>query len=77
MISVFDHGPGLSEAEFGQALQPFVRLDRQRSSLGHCGLGLAIVSQIARQLGGMLSLARAADGAFGISLTLKITSQVP
>jgi two-component system osmolarity sensor histidine kinase EnvZ len=54
-----------------------VRLDRQRSSLGHCGLGLAIVSQIARQLGGTLSLARAADGAFGIALTLKTAAPPP
>jgi len=70
-VTVFDHGPGLNPAEFTQALQPFVRLDRQRSSLGHCGLGLAIVSQIARQLGGTLNLSRAADGAFGITLTIK------
>ena len=73
-ITVFDHGQGLTHAEFSQALQPFVRLDRQRSSLGHCGLGLAIVSQIARQLGGSLGLARAADGAFGIMLTLKTSA---
>jgi two-component system, OmpR family, osmolarity sensor histidine kinase EnvZ len=76
-IAVFDHGPGLNDAEFAQALQPFVRLDRQRSSLGHCGLGLAIVSQIARQIGGTLSLARAADGAFGIALTIRTTTAIP
>jgi two-component system osmolarity sensor histidine kinase EnvZ len=69
VLRVLDQGLGMSQAEFELAQQPFVRLSAARSDLGHCGLGLAIVAQIARQGGGELRLARAA-GAFGIEVTL-------
>jgi two-component system, OmpR family, osmolarity sensor histidine kinase EnvZ len=69
-IRVLDHGAGMSEADFQRAQQPFVRLTGARSELGHCGLGLAIAAQMARQLGGRLQTMRADDGRFGIVLTL-------
>ncbi len=69
-IGVWDHGAGIHEADFQRAQQPFVRLTGARSELGHCGLGLAIVAQMARQLGGKLHTQRADDGRFGIVLTL-------
>ncbi len=61
-LSVEDHGPGLSRAAFAQARQPFVRLDEARGELGHCGLGLAIVDQLASAQGGVLSVRPCADG---------------
>jgi two-component system, OmpR family, osmolarity sensor histidine kinase EnvZ len=69
-LCVFDQGAGMSEADFQRAQQPFVRLTGARSELGHCGLGLAIVAQMARQMGGRLHTTRDAQGRFGIELTL-------
>jgi len=69
-LQVTDGGPGMSDTDFERAQQPFVRLTRTRSELGHCGLGLAIVAQVARQLGGRLRAQRGADGRFGIVFTL-------
>jgi len=68
-LRVLDQGLGMSRAEFELAQQPFVRLSPARSELGHCGLGLAIVAQIARQWGGELRLARGNAG-FGIEVTI-------
>jgi two-component system, OmpR family, osmolarity sensor histidine kinase EnvZ len=67
-LAVWDHGPGLSPAQFAQALEPFVRL-RQDASIGHCGLGLAIVEQIATQWQAQLACSRDAAGRFGIVMT--------
>ncbi len=69
-LCVSDGGRGMSEEEFQRAQQPFVRLTRTRSELGHCGLGLAIVAQVARQLGGRLGVRREADGRFVIVFSL-------
>ena len=69
-LRVGDAGPGMSEQEFEGAQQPFVRLTRTRSELGHCGLGLAIVAQVARKLGGRMRPERDADGRFGIVFSL-------
>ena len=69
-VCVLDHGAGMNEADFARAQQPFVRLTGARSELGHCGLGLAIVAQMARQLGGTLLTMHADDGRFGIVLRL-------
>lgn len=69
-LCVSDGGRGMSDEEFQRAQQPFVRLTRTRSELGHCGLGLAIVAQVARQLGGRLGVRREADGRFVIVFSL-------
>jgi signal transduction histidine kinase len=45
-IVVRDNGPGISEAERGQVLQRFTRLEAARSTPGH-GLGLSLVAAIA------------------------------
>jgi len=70
-LRVSDAGHGMNDEDFLRAQQPFVRLTRTRSELGHCGLGLAIVAQVARQLGGRLSAERQADdGRFAIVVSL-------
>ncbi len=67
-LAVWDHGKGMSTAEFTHCLQPFVRMgDAQRAS-GHCGLGLAIVKQVADHLGAQLSTQHDEQGRFGIAL---------
>jgi two-component system osmolarity sensor histidine kinase EnvZ len=74
-LAVTDHGRGLSRSQFASALQPFVRLGEQNNAVGHCGLGLAIVAQIARQLGGRLESSRQGD-TFSIALVLPRTEHV-
>ena len=64
-LGVWDHGPGLTEAQFQAALEPFVRLSKD-ANIGHCGLGLAIVAQIAAQWGARLESRHDDAGRFGI-----------
>ncbi len=69
LLSVSDAGPGMSAAEFARARQPFVRLVDTRAELGHCGLGLAIVDQIAQQIDATLSVRpRGEESAFSVLL---------
>ena len=69
-LRVTDQGPGMSSEDFDRAQQPFVRLTSARSELGHCGLGLAIVAQMGRALGGRLRALRDGEGRFAIALDL-------
>jgi two-component system osmolarity sensor histidine kinase EnvZ len=50
-LAVIDHGTGIPRETAELALEPFTKLDPARGR-GGCGLGLAIVRQLARQLGG-------------------------
>jgi two-component system, OmpR family, osmolarity sensor histidine kinase EnvZ len=67
-LTVWDHGAGLTGGEFLRAQLPFVRLGNASVDLGHCGLGLAIVSQIAGQMQAKLEQVRDGQGRFGISI---------
>lgn len=68
VLTVWDHGAGMTAGEFERAQKPFVRLASVSDRLGHCGLGLAIVGQILRQLGARLELARGNGGRFGVAI---------
>ena len=61
LLMVYDAGTGIAAGSFQHLLQPFVRLEPEVAANGHCGLGLAIVAQVAEQLGGRVVLA-AFDG---------------
>ncbi|SOE66396.1 Signal transduction histidine kinase [Burkholderia sp. OK233] len=54
VFEVADSGPGIPEDELAQVLEPFYRLDHSAQS--GSGLGLSIVSEIARRTGGRLLL---------------------
>jgi hypothetical protein len=54
-IVVADHGPGIPEADRERVLERFVRLDASRTTPGN-GLGLSLVSAIARLHSGLLVL---------------------
>jgi two-component system, OmpR family, osmolarity sensor histidine kinase EnvZ len=78
VLTVCDAGPGLSAAQFARAQLPFVRLvgddeSAAQTDLGHCGLGLAIVAQIAHQQHIKLGSARREDGHFCVSLSWPTT----
>ncbi|MFP3567286.1 sensor histidine kinase [Paraburkholderia sp. SIMBA_030] len=61
MFEVVDSGPGIPHGELKRVLEPFYRLDHSVAS--GSGLGLSIVSEIARRTGGRLVLENV-DGGF-------------
>lgn len=60
-LSVTDQGPGLPEAFLSEAAKPFTTQESSRSD-GGTGLGLALVSAVARLHGGDISLQNQATG---------------
>jgi signal transduction histidine kinase len=68
MISVTDHGAGVSESNRERIFEPFFRTEG-RGARG-AGLGLALVRQIARQHGGEAVWAESADAVSGVRVTL-------
>jgi signal transduction histidine kinase len=55
VLTVSDHGPGIPQADRSRVVGRFVRLERSRSLPGS-GLGLSLVSAVARLHGGELKL---------------------
>ena len=60
-IAVADHGPGIPAADRERVFKRFVRLDQSRSRPG-TGLGLSLVSAVARLHGGRVELGDNAPG---------------
>jgi two-component system osmolarity sensor histidine kinase EnvZ len=77
IIDVRDHGPGIPEDRMAAAMKPFVRLDPARGSAGHCGLGLAIVTRLARDRGGRCELSNDAGGGLRVRIALPVTLTLP
>lgn len=74
VITVDDHGPGLSPEEAAQVFDRLYRTDEARSRVrGGSGLGLAIVHSIVRSHGGTVSVSSTpGDGArFTVALPLR------
>ena len=69
-LRVTDAGGGIPAAAGERALEPFTKLDPARGQAG-CGLGLAIVRQLARQLGGQVRFEGGA-GAFTVVVRLQV-----
>ena len=72
LLSVRDHGPGLSETDLSNMFQRFYRGDpsRARSNRSGSGLGLAIVQQIAVNHGGRVQARNHPDGGTSMELLL-------
>ena len=60
-VQVTDNGPGVPASEFGRIVKRFARAENSRSKPGH-GLGLNLVSAVARLHGGRLEFRNAAPG---------------
>ena len=71
ILSVRDHGPGVSPEKLPQLTTPFFRGDAARTAATGAGLGLAIVEKAMQRMGGSLELANAADGGLMAHLRLK------
>jgi signal transduction histidine kinase len=61
VVTVSDRGPGIPQADRSRVVDRFVRLERSRSLPGS-GLGLSLVSAVARLHGGELKLEDNAPG---------------
>ena len=72
LLSIRDHGPGLSETDLSRMFQRFYRGDpsRARSSRSGSGLGLAIVQQIAVNHGGRIEARNHSAGGTCMDLLL-------
>ncbi len=71
VISVRDHGTGVSSEKLPHLKTPFFRGDAARTAATGAGLGLAIVDKAMVRMGGSLELANAADGGLVAHLRLK------
>ncbi len=72
IITVADHGPGISAERRAEALRPFSRLDDARTRTGSVGLGLALADAIARAHGGSLELDEAIGGGLAVRVRLPL-----
>lgn len=72
VVCVRDHGPGLSDEALAHVFDRFWQADKARVGKG-AGLGLSIVSSIARRHGGTADAANAPDGGAVFTLRLPIT----
>ncbi|MCP8891003.1 ATP-binding protein [Sphingomonas faeni] len=70
IVTVRDHGPGMSEDMLAHAFDPFVRADTSRSSGDGTGIGLTIARAQAAAIGARLDLANHPHGGLEATLTL-------
>ena len=69
-LVVRDRGPGVPDEALERLARPFARLDTERGGIGGSGLGLAVVSRLARRAGGDLVLENAPAGGLLVRVTL-------
>lgn len=75
VLSVSDHGPGVSPDQHERAFQPFERMDAARSRTGNVGLGLSLVKGIAMAHGGSVGLSAHASGGLTVNVSLPLFSK--
>ncbi|MCC8129439.1 MAG: HAMP domain-containing histidine kinase [Clostridiales bacterium] len=73
VLAVVDHGPGIPDGEKEAVFRRFYRAEQSRTDKGHFGLGLPIAQELARQLGGQLTLEDTPGGGAIFSLRLRRT----
>jgi signal transduction histidine kinase len=69
-ITVDDTGPGIPVNERTRIWQPYYRLDRDRNRRTGSGLGLSVVSDLVRALGGSVSVGDAPGGGARFTIDL-------
>lgn len=72
-VTVDDQGPGIPQAERSRIWQPYYRLDRDRNGpAGSSGLGLSVVAELVRLLGGSVSVGDAPGPRGGARFTVEL-----
>ena len=71
-LQVVDNGPGVATADLPRIVKRFARLETSRNTAGY-GLGLNLVSAVAKLHGGRLILK---DNAPGLSATIELPAQI-
>ncbi|MEX2315739.1 MAG: HAMP domain-containing sensor histidine kinase, partial [Pirellulales bacterium] len=72
-FTVCDHGPGMPPRRRPSRIRPFAKsAEESAETAPGVGLGLALCARLARQLGGRLEIASAADGGAIVSLFLPV-----
>ncbi|CFX23709.1 putative Sensor histidine kinase [Candidatus Filomicrobium marinum] len=67
-IAIHDDGPGMSPAEWDEAVKPFRRLQKNSDAIYGSGLGLTIARRIMEELGGRIEPVRDQRGRFGVAI---------
>ena len=70
-LVVRDQGSGVPDEALERLARPFARLDPERGGVGGSGLGLAVVSRLARRAGGELTLENASVGGLLVRVSLQ------
>lgn len=74
-LRIEDGGPGLPAEAYVKGIQSFERFDMSRSrTAGGTGLGMSIMSSIARKLGGEVVLAKSTLGGLSVELQLPLNN---
>ncbi len=76
-LSVSDTGTGLGPAELAQLFQPFNRLGAERKRIAGSGLGLVIVRELARAMGGDVTVHSEAGQGCCFSVHLPLAADAP
>jgi signal transduction histidine kinase len=76
VLAVSDRGPGIPEGDRSRVVERFVRLEKSRSQPGS-GLGLSLVSAVARLHGGEFRLEDNAPGLRALLLLPRTGPQLP
>jgi signal transduction histidine kinase len=70
-ITVEDQGPGIPLSERSRIWEPYYRLDRDRQGpAGGSGLGLSVVADLVRHLGGSVAVDDAPGGGARFTIDL-------
>ena len=71
LISLRDHGIGVSEAQLNNLTTPFYRGEAARTAANGAGLGLAIVEKTIARMGGTFALSNASSGGLSANIGLR------
>jgi signal transduction histidine kinase len=75
IVSVRDHGPGVSEADIQAIFRPFYRAEDARDRMtGGTGLGLSIADRAVRLHGGVITARNASDGGLIVEIRIPTNS---
>ena len=76
-VRIADRGPGVPATALPQLFDRFFKSDASRHGGGSSGLGLAIASEHAALLGGLLTAENREGGGLAVTLWLPVTGSLP